>query len=111
MEPVPRSAQQSIDAEAGSWAEQWASTRTMPECIWPSDLGPPPALLELALLRRELATFPAHLGLGWDGLHPRALLRLPDVVLQAVLRLLFLCECHGRWPSLSTLVVIALLPK
>ena len=58
-----------------------------------------------------LATFPDVLGLGWDGLHPKALLRLGDELLKAILRLLFLCECKGQWPDLSTDVVVALLPK
>ena len=44
-------------------------------------------------------------------MHPKALLRFGDELLKSTLRLLFLCECKGRWPGLSTDVIIALLPK
>ena len=68
-------------------------------------------MLELGAFKQTLATFPAHLGLGWDDIHSRALLRLDDAVLLALLRVLFLCECTGQWPSFTSLVIIALLPK
>ena len=80
-------------------------------CEWPSDLGPIPPLLERDAFKRAIATFPCGLGLGWDDIHPRALLRLGNVVLLTILRLLFLCECLGVWPELSSCVVMAMLPK
>ena len=35
-------------------------------------------MLRAALARQALATFPSDTGLGWDGIHPRALLRVDD---------------------------------
>ena len=68
-------------------------------------------MLHLRASRNAVNTFPTELGLGWDAIHPRALLRLSDEVIAALLRILFLCECKGVWPRHSSLVVIALLPK
>ncbi len=108
---VPLSAQQTADREAGTWAAEWGLGRDLPEVVWPLDLGPPPAAFVLPSLRRALASFPSGTGLGWDALHPRALLRLPDSLLSAMLRLLMACERIGKWPRAVALVVIALLPK
>ena len=83
----------------------------MPDCQWPTDLGSIPLQLELGILRQVLMSFPVQLGLGWDGIHPRALTRLSDAVLEALLRLLFLCEATGEWPHMSSTVITALLPK
>ena len=46
-----------------------------------------------------------------DDLHPRALLRLPDSLLLALLALLAACEHQGRWPRAVAIVIVALLPK
>ena len=108
---VPASAQQHVDAEASRWRVHWAGGEDMPPCQWPADLGPLPPMLELSLLKLALLSFPEGLGLGWDGIHPRCLLRLCDSVLLALLRLLFLCEATGTWPTWSTAVIVALLPK
>ena len=108
---VPCSSQQHVDGEAKQWSEHWACQADMPACQWPSDMGPLPPMLELELLKHALSTFPEGLGLGWDGIHPRCLLRLGDSVLLALLRLLFLCEATGEWPALTTAVIVALLPK
>jgi hypothetical protein len=72
-----------------------------------------PLLPKMALpgLKRALASFAADTGLGWDALHPRALLRLPDSLLMAFLRILFICECRGEWPSFVATVLIVLIPK
>ena len=107
----PVSLQQSVDDAADGWATAWSADSPLPPCEWPEDMGPLPPMLELAALKESLASFPAHLGLGWDDVHPRALLRLDDNILLALLRLLFLCECTGEWPRFMSLVVVALLPK
>ena len=83
----------------------------MPPCEWPNDMGPVPNQLLLKDFKEALRTFPNGLGLGWDGLHPRALLRLGDPILRAILRILFLCEAQGQWPQATIDVIIALLPK
>ena len=67
--------------------------------------------MQLETLKYALASFPDGLGLGWDAIHPKAVLRLSDLLLMALLRLLFLCEVAGEWPEGSTAVIIALLPK
>ena len=88
---IPMSLTQSTDREASGWAGHWAADIVMPECQWPTDFGPLPVMLELQLPKQVLGTFPDALGLGWDFLHPKALLRLSDVVLMAILRCLFIC--------------------
>ncbi len=109
--PVPLNAQQVAEREAGAWATEWGAGQDLPEVTWPADLGPLPQQLTLGPLKKALAAFPAGTGLGWDDLHPRALLRLDDELLMALLRLLFVCESQGRWPRAVALVIIALLPK
>ncbi len=108
---APLSVQQIADKEAGVWAAEWGVGLELPQVVWPDDLGPLPPPLQLVSLRRALASFPCATGLGWDDLHPRALLRLPDVLLAALLRILSACECQGEWPRAVAFVVIALLPK
>ena len=83
----------------------------LPDCQWPEDMGSLPPMLHVHAFRNATSTFPTELGLGWDAIHPRALLRLGDAVLQAILRLLFFCEVTGRWPDRSAAVIVALLPK
>ena len=83
----------------------------MPPVVWPDDLGPTPAPLLIEHLRTALFSFPEQLGLGWDKIHPRAIARLDDLVLEAILRLMMACEQKGEWPSKSGLVIIVLLPK
>ena len=109
--PLPLGAQQAAEQQAQAWAAEWGVGLDLPAVQWPEDLGPPPPPLMLVPLKRALATFPAATGLGWDDLHPRALLRLPDSLLMALLRILTACERLGRWPVAVAVVVIALLPK
>ena len=109
--PVPMSLQQSVEDQADIWSGHWACNTTMPACEWPADLGPLPPQMDLDDFKTVLWSFPVGLGLGWDALHPRALLRLDDAVLAAILRVLFLCETAGRWPSSAADVIVALLPK
>ena len=107
----PLGAQHAADKEAGVWAEEWGCHSQTHDVVWPNDLGPPPPIMGLQHLKRALLRFPAATWLGWDQIHPRALLRLDDSLLLALLRLLFLCECQGKWPLAVALVVIVLLPK
>ena len=109
--PCPATLQQAVDQEADSWDVRWGRDAQLPVPQWPADLGPLPSQMRLHELKECLRSFPAHLGLGWDGIHPKALLRLSDAVLTALLRVLFICEATGTWPKSSALVIIALLPK
>ena len=108
---VPRSLQEEVDHEAAGWQREWGCFEEFPDCEWPQDLGTVPPQLQVSIFRDAIRTFPTQLGLGWDRIHPRALLRLEDELIAALLRVLFLCECAGRWPHLSALVVISLLAK
>ena len=89
--------QQHVEVEAEAWGKQWGCDLDMPNCGWPEDLGSLPTMLDIWQLREALKSFPAGLGLGWDAIHPKALLRLGDNLLLALLRLLFSCECRGKW--------------
>ena len=44
-------------------------------------------------------------------MHPKALLRLPEAVLDAIISLLHMCECAGHWPERIALAIVVLLPK
>ena len=89
------SLQQTVDDQAITWSKHWACDLHMPPCEWPRDMGPLPEQLTLSDFKEALRTFPTGLGLGWDGLHPRALLRLGDVTLDAILRVLFPAKPAG----------------
>ena len=56
-------------------------------------------------------TFAAAAGLGWDALHPRALVRLSDATLRWLMRVLTHCETASVWPQCVGLCVMVLLPK
>ena len=70
-----------------------------------------PADLLMDELLKSLASFPNGTGLGWDRLHPKALLRTHPRWLNALLNLLMRCEAEGRWPKVIEMVIICLLPK
>ena len=110
----PLSMQQSAEADASTWSAEWGVGSQREEPDWSlfdgSVLSPPPPLLMIAFIK-ALATFPNGSGLGWDAMHPKALLRLSIRVLEAVLVLLAMCEAEGRWPNIIELAIIALLLK
>ena len=108
---IPLGLQASAEAEACSWSTHWGSGLDLPPCQWPLDLGELPPMLTLLCIQKALLSFAAGTGLGWDAIHPRALLRLEDATLLALARLLFLAEAHGRWPEAVLLVLIVLIPK
>ena len=60
---------------------------------------------------RAASTFPADLGLGWDALHPRLLLRVDRSTVERLVRVLLRAERTGKWPTMVGIVVIVLLPK
>ena len=101
------------NAEKESWSVEWAVGKDSEEPGWTGllqDELPPPELV-LEEFKLALVTFPAMTGLGWDKMHPRALLRLPVAVLRLVIGLLQRCELEGKWPNAVKLVIIFLLPK
>ena len=110
-EVVPLNIQESANFEAAKWSIEWDEQGSYPVMQWPSDLGPLPPPLQLDLFRRSLASFPVGTGLSWDGLHPRALNRLSDEMIWALIRILTLCEWFGRWPAALALIMVVLIPK
>ncbi len=62
-------------------------------------------------MHRAASTFPAATGLGWDKLHPRAILRCSAEAVMALVRILIVAEMLGKWPGAVGCVVICLLPK
>ena len=81
------------------------------EIVWPNGMGAPPAKLMVEAIAQAAMTFPVGTGLGWDGIHPRAICRLSQDTLEWLAKVLYHCEPAGRWPELIDVVVIALLPK
>ena len=63
--------------EAANWSVQWATTSPPDILEWPDEIDDLPAIT-VKEFRESLFSFAAGTGLGWDGLHPRAFLRLPD---------------------------------
>ena len=55
--------------------------------------------------------FPTHTGLGWDTLHPRALLRLPDRMLRWLVAILLTAERTGEWPQAVQMTIFFFLPS
>ena len=85
----------------------------MPDILeWPDDITteqlPPMALKDF---KAALFTFANNTGLGWDGTHPRALLRLPADILRQWMALMLKCARIGAWPTSTGIVIVVLLPK
>lgn len=93
------------------WAAESGVGHDVLEATLPADLGPPPPLMPLCILKKALTSFANATGLGWDDLYPCALLHLPDYILLPLLQLLAASERCGQWPRGGAVVVIALLPK
>ena len=88
------------DCGREQWAREW-NADVLPSALpWPANMRN--AVLpniSLQVLRAAALTFPVGTGLGWDKLHPRALLRCSDEALLALLRFLMLVEILGAWPE------------
>ena len=111
---APLGGQQEVDAEAERWFGEWLVGRDMPRLSWPMELQDDQAklpALQIHTMRRAALTFPAGTGLGWDKCHPRAIARCSDEALEALIRLLLLCELVGEWPESIGCTIIVLIPK
>ena len=86
------------NAERSSWGAEWAADSNWIEPSWDDSIGGPPPPFELASFRESLASFPCGTGLGWDAMHPRALLRLLDRLMLELMGIIARCEAlgHGR---------------
>ena len=114
---APLGTQLTVEREADKWAREWLAPvpgftpANPPAPVWPEMLGEQLPTPCVTALQDACRSFRSGSGLGWDGLHPRALLRLPVLALHALLKLLILAELLGAWPAGIGCVVIALLPK
>ena len=77
------------------------------------DFDEPEAMDDLMLhaLKAAASSFPLHTGLGADNIAPRALLRLSDTALLALINLRMKMEQVGEWADDLDLVLIVLLDK
>ena len=62
-------------------------------------------------IKEAAKTFPADTGLGHDHVSPRALLRLSDLAIAALVKLFMAFEKRGSWTEVLDLVLIVLLPN
>ena len=86
---VPLDKQQTVDLEADEWGSIWQAVKKQHQPAWPKEMGIQPPPLALPALKDVCSTFPADVGLGWDKLHPRALLRCSDCVLLLLIQVFF----------------------
>ena len=107
----PLHCQQAVDAEAAKWATVWRVGTLEPGPAWPELLGEslPPLCVNAFVCACE--SLVPSTGLGWDQIHPRALLRFSRGAIIALLRILILCEILGEWPLAMGVVIIAMLPR
>ena len=108
--PAPRSGPSPANVERARWGAQWAADSEPDDLQWPEYMAPL-SPVSLRIFREVLFSFPAGTGLGWDAVHPRALLRLDDDFLSQWLLLLERCEREGRWPTSVGVVVVVLIPN
>ena len=106
----PLAAQDAANSERTAWGAQWAANTRHDQLDWPeeTEMLPP---MSLERFKSALFSFAAGTGLGWDGVHPRALLRLSDPMLRRWMAVMLKCEREGLWPQHVGVVVIVLLPK
>ena len=106
---VPLNDQATVDMEADTWAKLWDEKAVYSDL----DFGQPEALDDLMLhaFKAAAASFPLQTGVGADNIAPRALLRLSDEALLALMALLVKMEKVGNWADELDLVLIVLLDK
>ena len=108
---APLGEQAAVDQEAAGWARQWATDADYVEPTFPPERLVAPEPLVLWAFDHATASFPVATGLGADNVSPRALLRLPDALRLALLRIFLLAERLGLWPQALNLVLIVFLAK
>ena len=91
------------------WAEWWRCDDPY-ATEWPSSVPPLPRLTR-AQVRAAISTFPAGTGVGADNISPRALARLSDEAIDALIELYSKLEEAGTWSDELDLVLIVLLGK
>ena len=107
----PLTAMQSVMHQADKWAGEWSVGKPYTHPSWPSTPNNDVEPVEVQDLITAAGTFPTEVGLGWDALHPRALLRLSGDAMHLLMMICRLCEQLGSWPLSIQFVIIVLLPK
>ena len=108
---VPLNLQQATDAEAEAWGKVWQQGVAGKGPKWPKCLGEALPSITVDKFRQTCFTFPCGVGLGWDKLHPRALARCSDRVLEALIAVLMLAELQGEWFDAIGVVMVVLIAK
>ena len=93
-----RHSDRTANVERAREGAQWAADSKPDDLQWPEYMAPLTPV-SLRIFRDVLFSFHAGIGLGWDTVHPRAMLRLDDDFLWQWLFLLERCEREGRWPT------------
>ena len=99
-----------MDQEADKWAEIWQEGQQRDEPSWGKDCSFDTELTVTAL-REAAKSFSPDTGVGTDNISPRALSRLSDEALMALVHLFERLEELGDWSDALNLVLIVLLPK
>ena len=73
---VPADSQQQVDEQAERWHVEWGKDVVQDPIHWPKDLGNDLEQLLVEELLDAAQTFPNETGLGWDRIHPKAILRM-----------------------------------
>ena len=108
---VPLDKQQTVGLEADEWSSIWQAVKVQHQPVWPKEMGIMPPPLALSLVKDACSTFAEDVGLGWDKLHPRALLRCSDSVLRLLIQVFLMAESVGRWFPQVGVVLVVLIPK
>ncbi len=107
---VPLSDQAAVEQEAEQWAELWKSDDFYMQPDF-SDIGPELEPATIGAVKAAAMTFPINTGLGADNFSPRAVCRLSDEAICALVVLFAAFERCGNWCQALDLVLIVLLPK
>ena len=98
-----------MEREAETWASLWKEGHAYRGSV-PVHMSTALRRLRASELREAARTFPHDTGKGVDNIAPRALARLSDVALKALVKILFAIMLRGSWPAMLEMVLIVLLP-
>ena len=90
----PLDKHQTVELEADEWGSIWHAVNVQHQPVWPMEMGIQLPHLALSAFKDACSTVAAEVGLGWDKLHPCALLRCSDSVL-LLIQVLVMAESIG----------------
>ena len=108
---APMGSQAEADEQRMAWGQQWATGTQVPQPQWPEVAARSIPDLTVNMFRDACRSFPSGTGLGWDNLHPRALIRVSHRLLLQLVLCMLEAERTGQWPDLVGWVIVVLLPK